>query len=438
MDNPIFITLAILIGMLGLTIPVYLSLFITGIIGLVFFAQTSMPFEIQSMLMVQSFYKSLDNFSLIVVLFFVLCGNIMTTGTIVDKLIKVAKAFVGFMPGGLGMAGILACALFGAISGSTVATVVAIGGFMIPTLVNEGYDEKYAIGVMTTAPILGIIIPPSISMILYSMVTNDSLAALFMTGYVPGILLVAAMCGYTYYAFRKAGVKTQARISFREMLVTVKEGFWALMLPVIIFVGIYSGVFTANEAAVVACVYAFSVEFFIHKSMKLAQAKQIVVSSAVTSGALLVIVSGATVFGKYLTVEHLPEILTEMVTRSIQSKWMFLLVVNLFLLVVGMFMDIISATLILTPIFLPMLYKFDINTLHFGLLMTVNLGIGYVTPPVGVSLYITGAMVKKDVIYVTKACMPFILLQLGVLGILTYFPDLVLIFPRLFFPESVH
>jgi C4-dicarboxylate transporter DctM subunit len=436
MDSTIWYMLLVLMGGLASTIPVYLCLFFTGIVGLAFFAQTAMPFETQAMLLVQGFYKSMDNFALVVVLFFILCGNIMTSGSIVDKLIKVAKALVGFFPGGLGMAGILACGLFGAISGSTVATVVAIGGFMIPALIHEGYDESYTVGVMTASPILGIIIPPSISMILYSMVTNDSLAALFLTGFVPGALIMIVFCVYTYVVCYRQGMRNQRPPSLRELWATLREGFWALMLPVIIFGGIFSGAFTANEAAVVACVYAFIVEIFIHRDMTFNQARRVIVSSAVTSATLLVIVAGASVFGKYLTVERLPQIITEAVTASVTSKWAFLAVVNLFLLVVGMFMDIISATLILTPIFLPMLYQFGINSLHFGLLMTVNLGIGYITPPMGVSLYITGAVAKRDLIYVTRAVFPFILLQLGVLALLTYWPDLVLFLPRIFYPNA--
>ena len=436
MDNTIYYVLLLLLGGLASTIPVYMCLFFTGVLGMAVFAATSMPFDVQSMLLVQGFYRSMDKFALVVVLFFILCGNIMTSGSIVDKLIKTAKAVVGFFPGGLGMAGVLACGMFGAISGSTVATVVAIGGFMIPALIAEGYDEDYTVGVMTAAPILGIIIPPSISMILYSMITNDSLAALFMTGFVPGVLIMVSFCVYTYFVCRRSGFKLVKPPSFRELLAVLRESFWALMLPVIIFGGIFSGAFTANEAAVVACVYAFIVELFIHKDMGFRDVKKVVVSSAVTSATLLLIVAGATVFGKYLTVERLPQIITEAVTANITNKWVFLGVVNVFLLIVGMFMDIISATLILTPIFLPMLDQFGISSLHFGLLMTVNLGIGYITPPMGVSLYITGAVAKKDLIYVTKAVMPFILIQLLVLGVLTYWPDIVLFLPKIFYPQS--
>ncbi len=219
--------------------------------------------------------------------------------------------------------------------------------------------------------------------------------------------------------------------SLKEVWETFKECFWALMLPVIIFAGIFSGAFTANEAAVVACIYAFAVELFIHKTLNLNDVKRITVGSAVTSATLLIIVAGATCFGRYLTLENIPNKITEVVMTGIQSPWVFLLAVNLLLLVVGMFMDVISATLIIGPVFLPMLLAFGINPIHFGLLMTVNLAIGYCTPPVGVSLYITGAMVKKDLIWVTRAVIPFVLIQLVVLAIITYLPETALWLPRL-------
>jgi C4-dicarboxylate transporter DctM subunit len=215
------------------------------------------------------------------------------------------------------------------------------------------------------------------------------------------------------------------------MLMVFKETFWALMLPVIIFGGIFSGAFTANEAAVVACVYALIVELFIYKTVKFRDVKKITVSSAVTSATLLIIVAGATCFGRLLTLEDIPGKITEAVLAAIDSPVMFLLAMNMLLLFVGMFMDIISATMILGPVFLPMLDAFDINWMHFGLILTVNLAIGYCTPPMGVSLYITGAISNKNLIYVSKAVIPFIAIQIAVLLFITYFPDAVLWMPRL-------
>ena len=425
MDTNHLLILLLLLGLMGATVPVFMALFFTGTVGLVFLV------GIDAQIVIEVLYRSIDKFALVVVLFFILCGNIMTTGSIVQKLVKTANVLVGFLPGGLAMAGVLACGFFGAISGSTVATVVAIGGFMIPALIENGYDEKFSVGIMTTAPILGIVIPPSISMILYAMVTNDPIEALFLTGVIPGILIMIAMSVYAYFYCKKRNYKTLAKPTGKEVLAVLKESFWALCLPVVIFGGIYSGTFTANEAAVVACFYAFIVEIFIHKDMKLKDMQKVIVSSSVTSATLLAIVAGASVFGEYLTFEQIPEQVATAVVSQISSPWVFLLAVNVLLLVVGMFMDIISATLILTPIFLPLLHKFGISTMHFGLLMTINLGIGYCTPPLGVSLYISGAAVGRNLLYVSKAVLPFLILQIGLLLVLTYWPDLVLLLPRL-------
>lgn len=425
MDNSYLLIFALLLGCLASTIPVFMALFFTGAVGLVYLV------GIDPQIVIEVLYRSMDKFALVVVMFFVLCGNIMTTGTIVEKLIKTANVMVGFLPGGLAMAGVLACGFFGAISGSTVATVVAIGGFMIPALIENGYDERFSVGIMTTAPILGVVIPPSISMILYAMVSNDQLEALFLTGFIPGIIIMAAMSIYAYFFCKKMGMQRRERPSLSEVIAVLKESVWALLLPVLIFGGIYSGLFTANEAAVVACFYAFFVEIAIHRDMKLTDVKRVVVSSAVTSATLLIIVAGASVFGEYLTFEQIPGKIATIVINNISSPWVFLLSVNVLLLFIGMFMDIISATLILTPIFLPLLSKFGINTMHFGLLMTINLGIGYCTPPLGVSLYISGAAVDRDIVYVTRAVLPFLAIQTVILFVLTFWPDLVLLLPRL-------
>ncbi|NOY12553.1 MAG: TRAP transporter large permease [Deltaproteobacteria bacterium] len=425
MDSSYLIILFLLLGLLASTVPVFMALFFTGFVGLVFML------GIDPQIVIEVLYRSMDKFALIVVLFFILCGNIMTTGSIVHKLIKTANVLVGFLPGGLAMAGVLACGFFGAISGSTVATVVAIGGFMIPALIENGYDEKFSVGIMTTAPNLGIIIPPSISMILYSMVSNDPIEALFLTGFIPGVMIMVAMSLYAYFYCKKRNYKTLERPNAKELVAVLRESAWALFLPVLIFGGIYSGLFTANEAAVVASFYAFFVEVFIHKDMKIRDIKQVIVASSVTSATLLVIVAGASVFGEYLTFEQIPDKIATAVVSQISSPWVFLLAVNIMLLVVGMFMDIISATLILTPIFLPLLSTFGIDTMHFGLLMTINLGIGYCTPPLGVSLYISGAAVGRDLLYVSRAVLPFLAIQIAILLILTYWPDLVLFLPRL-------
>ena len=425
MEASHLVILGILLGCMATLVPVFMCLFFTAFIGFLLF--TDLPL----LLLAQTIFRSMDKFALVVVLYFILCGNIMTAGSIVGRLIKVANVLVSWLPGGLGMAGVLGCGLFGAISGSTVATVVALGGFMIPALIENGYREKYTLGVMTTSPNLGVIIPPSIGMILYCMISNVSLEGLFLTGFLPGVLIMVGVCLYTYIIHRKRTDFVRMPVpSVTEVLSVMKEGFWSLMLIVIIFGGIFSGAFTANEAAVVACVYAFVVELFIHKSIKIRDVKRITVNSAVTSATLLIIVAGATCFGRYLTLADIPNQITEAVMANIQSPIVFLLVVNLLLVVVGMFMDIISATLILGPVFLPMLAGFNIDPMHFGLILTVNLAIAYCTPPMGVSLYITGAMANKSLIYVSRAVIPFLIIQYAVLAVITYLPDVCLWLPR--------
>jgi tripartite ATP-independent transporter DctM subunit len=420
------VMLGILLGCMSSLVPVFMCLFFTAVLGFVLY--TDLPV----LLLAQSLFRSMDNFALVVVLYFILCGNIMTAGTIVDKLIKVANVMVSWLPGGLGMAGVIACGLFGAISGSTVATVVALGGFMIPALLENGYGERYTLGLMTTSGNLGVIIPPSIGMILYCMISNVSLEGLFLTGFVPGILIIILTCTYSYFYYRKRTDYVRMSVpDAKTILAVFKESFWSLMLPVIIFGGIFSGAFTANEAAVVACVYAFFVELIIHRSIKFKDVKKITVNSAVTSATLLIIVAGATCFGRYLTLESIPGRITEAVLSSIQSPILFLLVMNILLLIVGMFMDIISATMILGPVFLPMLSAFNVDPTHFGLILTVNLAIGYCTPPMGVSLYITGSIANRDLIYVSRAVLPFLAIQIAVLLFMTYMPGLTLWLPRM-------
>jgi C4-dicarboxylate transporter DctM subunit len=406
---------------------VFLCLFFTAFLGFIFF--TDLPL----LVLAQSLLRAMDNFALVVVLFFIYCGNIMTTGSIVDKLIRFANMLVSWLPGGLGMAGVIACALFGAISGSTVATVVAMGGFMIPALLQNGYPLNYAVGLMCTSGNLGIIIPPSISMILWCMVSNVSLEGLFLTGYLPGILITLLTCTYTYFLFRNDNKIERRPIPPPGVLwAALKECIWSIMLPVVIFVGIYSGMFTANEAAVVASVYALIIELFVHKTMKWKDVKKVTVSSAVTSATLLIIVAGATCFGRLLTLENIPNRVTEAVLTHIQSPAFFMFISQIMLLIVGMFMDVISATLILGPVFLPMLSAFGIDWMHFGTLMTVNLAIGYCTPPVGVSLYITGSIANKDIIFVTRSVLPFLIIQLAVLFSVAYWPEGNLWLPRMF------
>jgi len=427
MQTTDLIILLILLGGMAAYVPVFLCLFFTSVLGFIFF--TNLPL----LVLAQSLFRAMDNFALVVVLFFILCGNVMTTGSIVHKLIKFANMLVSWLPGGLGMAGVMACAMFGAISGSTVATVVALGGFMIPALLQNGYPEKYTVGLMTTSGNLGIIIPPSISMILWCMVSNVSLEGLFLTGYLPGILITILTCLYTYFIFRKNTTIERLPIPSKAVLwAAFKECFWSLMLPVVIFVGIYSGAFTANEAAVVASVYALIVELFIHRTMKFSDVKKVTVSSAVTSATLLIIVAGATCFGRLLTMENIPNRVTEAVIASVHSPEMFIFVSQVILLIVGMFMETGAAVILLAPILHPALVSLGLHPLHVGLVFVLNLSIGLITPPVGVCLFVACTIARISIETLTKAILPFLLIEVVVLMIVSFLPEIVLIIPRLF------
>ncbi len=422
-----FIITAILLGCLTTYIPVFLSLLIASTVGFLFFLIDT-PLEI----MVQTLFDSLDNYSLTMVLFFVLCGNIMTKGKMLEKVIRLANSMVSFLPGGLGIAGVIGCGLFGLISGSTVAAVVAVGGFMIPALLRNGYDEDYAIGLMTTAPNLGIIIPPSISMVIYSIISNVSIEGLFITGFIPGFIIILLVCLYTWVLHRnRKDIKRSPRLDLKELISVLREGIWAIALILIIFTGILTGVFTANEVAILACVFAFFVELVIYKSLSFQDVKDIAVSSGLTAAILLLIVACATCFGNYLNLGNIPGRITKMFVAGIHSPFVFLFAMNIILLIVGMFMDIISATLILGPVFLPLLQHFNVDPMHFGLIMTVNLAIGYCTPPMGVSLFVVRSMTKKNILFITRSSLPFLVIQTAVLFFLTYSPGIVLFLPKL-------
>ena len=409
MDSSYLIILFVLIGCMLSTVPVFISLFFAAIVGASIFLP--MAFNTSNVMLVNSFYKSMDNFTLIVAVLFILCGNIMTSGRMVNQFVKLGETLTGWLPGGMGMAGVLACGLFGAISGSTVATVVAIGGVMIPALSESKYEKKYSVGLMTASPNLGIIIPPSISMILYCMISDVSLEGLFLTGFLPGVLIIIGFSIYTYFYFKNnKEIVRRKPPSFGELIQVIRETIWTLMLPVIIFGTIYTGVCTANEAGALACLYAIAVEFIVYRDMTLKEFQKIVISSAVTSSTLLIIVAGATTFGRFLSMAGIPTMLTDAITEGIKSPMIFLLVLNFILLFVGMFIDVISATMILGPVLLPMAISFGVDPMHLGLILTLNLAIGYCTPPMGVSIYIAGSIANKDLIFVSRAVLPFVVI----------------------------
>ena len=405
----------------GMPIAVILGLTTLGC--LVFF--TSTPLHI----ITQQLFNALDNFVLLAIPFFILAGSIMTRGSIARKLIAFVNSLVGWFPGGLAMAGVLACIFFAAISGSSPATVVAIGSIMIPALVKAGYDEKFSLGLITVSGSLGIVIPPSIPMILYCLVMNVSVSKIFMAGIIPGLFTGAALMTYTFFMAKKNNWRITVKASGSEVLRTAKEGIWALILPVIVLGGIYSGVFTPTEAAAVSVVYALCVELFVYKEFNFFQITEVCKEGAVLSACLLFILSCAMTFIWLLTAEQIPQQLADIIIQHIHSPWMFLLTVNILFLILGCFMDDVSAMLILAPIFLETLNRYGIDLIHFGVVMVLNIQMGMLTPPFGLNLFVASGITKQPLVKIARGVAPFLVIMLLCLTLVTYIPWLSLALP---------
>jgi C4-dicarboxylate transporter, DctM subunit len=411
--------------LLALSMPIALLLAATTAIYLIFIA------HIPVTSLIQQLFNGLDNFVLLGVPFFILAGNIMAEGAISDRLVGVMKLFVGRFTGGLAMASIMACMFFAAISGSSPATVIAIGSIMMPALIKEGYGERFSIGLLTSSGSLGILIPPSIPMILYALVMNVSVAEIFMAGFLPGIFIGCSLMGYSYYMSRKHGWRSKTRYTFKEGIKIIKDGLWALFLPVLVLGGIYGGIFTPTEAAAVSVVYALFVELFIYKELKIGKLFNICRDSAILSGCLLFILSCAMSFIWLLTVEQIPIKLAEVIVNNIQSKWLFLLAINGVLLIIGCLMDIVTAIIVISPILVETLSRYDIDFIHYGIIMIVNIECGFLTPPFGLNLFVSMAIMKKSLVEIGKSILPFILLFLGCLLVITYVPQLSTLLPKL-------
>ena len=418
-------TICICFGvLLFLGVPIAVILGITTLVCLVFF--TSTPLHI----ITQQLFNALDKFVLLAIPFFILAGAIMTRGGIARKLVAFVNALVGWFPGGLAMAGILACIFFAAISGSSPATVVAIGSIMIPALIKAGYGEKFSLGLITVSGSLGIVIPPSIPMILYCLVMNVSVTEIFMAGILPGLLIGFALMVYTFFIAKKHNWRVETQMSLSDIVRTAKEGIWALILPFIVLGGIYSGVFTPTEAAAVSVVYALFIEIFIYKEFKIRDITGVCREAAVLSACLLFILSTAMTFIWLLTAEQIPHQLADIIIEHINSPWMFLLTVNILFLVLGCFMDDVSAMLILAPIFLETLNRYGIDLVHFGIVMVLNIQMGMLTPPFGLNLFVASGITKAPLIKIARGVVPFLGIMLICLMLVTYIPWISLALPN--------
>ncbi len=415
-----------LLAVLMLTgMPISISLGLTVLTFL--FTMTEVPLESVAL----KLFTGIEKFEIMAIPFFILAGNFLTHGGVAKRMINFASAMVGHWYGGLGLAGVLACALFAAVSGSSPATVVAIGSILLPAMVKAGFPNRFGAGVISTSGALGILIPPSIVMVMYSVATNTSVGALFMAGVIPGLALAGVLGGVTWYRARKFNYPRQPKASWATRLKALRESIWGLFLIVVVMGGIYSGIFTPTEAAAMSAVYAFIVAVFVYKDMGLKDVPKVLLNSANMAAMLLYIITNAVLFSFIMTNENIPQALGDWILHHGFGPIAFLLAVNVILLLAGNFMEPSSIVLIFAPILFPVAMKLGIDPVHFGILMVVNMEVGMCHPPVGLNLYVASGITKMGITELTVAVWPWLLSMLGFLVVVTYWPGLSLWLPRM-------
>ncbi len=376
-------------------------------------------------------FTGIENFEIMAIPFFILAGNFLTHGGVARRMIKFASSMVGHWHGGLGLAAVLACALFAAVSGSSPASVVAIGSVVLPAMIKQGFPPRFGAGVVTTAGALGILIPPSIAMVLFSVSTNTSVGKLFIAGVVPGIMLATMLGITTWYRARRGGYPRMAKASWGERVRAGRDSFWGLMLIFIVIGGIYTGLFTPTEAAAVSAVYAFVIAVFVYKDLRLSDVPRVLLASANMSAMLLYIITNAVLFSFLMTSEQIPQAMASWMVAQGLGPIGFLLVVNVMLLLAGNVMEPSSIILIMAPILFPVAITLGIDPIHFGILMTVNMEVGMCHPPVGLNLYVASGIAKMGITELTIAVWPWLVTMLVFLGLITYIPSISLFLPRL-------
>jgi C4-dicarboxylate transporter DctM subunit len=405
--------------------PVAVALGLSSLLTILFFAQDSL-----ASLSLKLFETS-EHYTLLAIPFFILGGSFMTTGGVAKRMIRFANACIGHLRGGLAMASVLACMLFAAVSGSSPATVVAVGSIVIAGMVRAGYSQPFAAGVICNAGTLGILIPPSIVMVVYGAATETSVGKLFMAGFIPGFVLGLMLMVAIYVRARMIGLPKMPRAPLAEVLTSGRDSLWGLLLIVIILGGIYGGVFTPTEAAAVAAVYAFFIAVFVYRDIGVKQVPQVLIEAGKVTVMLMFIVANALLFAHVLTTERIPQAIAETIVGWGMPAWQFLVVVNILLLIAGMFMEPTGIVLILAPILFPIAMQLGIDPVHLGIIMVVNLEIGMVTPPVGLNLFVTAGITRMSIGQVVRAALPWTLILLLFLVIVTYVPAMTLFLPNL-------
>ncbi|MGR5063871.1 TRAP transporter large permease [Photobacterium sp. DNB22_13_2] len=403
------------------TVPIAIALGIATLVTILSTGNLSVDFLVSTLI------TSVDSFPIMAVPFFILAGDIMGSGGISQRLVNFANSLVKNITGGFAIASIITCMFFAAISGSGPATVAAVGGIMIPAMIKYGYDRGFATAVVTAAGAIGVMIPPSIPMVMYGVSASTSIGDLFIAGVVPGLLVTFCLIVWAYIYSKKKGYKgSDEPFSLKEVFEQLKHAQLALLIPVIILGGIYGGIFTPTEASVVAVVYGLVVSLFVYKEITFKDLPQIFTKSVLTSVIVLLIVGTATAFGKYLALEQIPTQIANAMLAFSDSKIVFILLMVALLLVVGCFMETVAAIIILTPILVPVAMLFGFNPVHIGIIMVVTLAIGFITPPLGLNLFVGSSVSGISVERLSKAILPFFVAMLIALMFVIFIPQLSL------------
>ena len=415
-----------LIVSLVLTVPIGFSLGIASLAYIFATDQLTLGFVARNMV------TGTDSFPIMAIPFFVFAGELMGGGGISKRLLDVANVFFGRIRGGLAIVTVVVCMFFAAISGSGPATVAAVGGMVVPTMLEKGYDKKFVLALIAAAGSIGVIIPPSIPMVVYSVTVNSSVSSLFLAGFIPGILIGLVLIVYSYFYARKAGYKGDTEpFSIGRALREVWRGKWALLSPVIILGGIYGGIFTPTEAAAVSVIYSLIIGLFVHKELNFKQMLDVTKRSCETTATILVVIGCATGFSKVLTLGRIPTTVATLLTTMTDSKVLILLLINLLLLLVGCFMETVCAIMILAPILFPVVTALGVDPIHFGIIMVTNLAIGFITPPLGVNLFVASRVGETTLDVVIRGIVPFLVLMIATLMLITYVPAISMFLPNL-------
>ncbi|MBC2882791.1 TRAP transporter large permease subunit [Campylobacter sp. Marseille-Q3452] len=416
-----------LFGLMLIGVPVAVSLGASTVITMLLFT------DLDVATIPQLIFDGINKFALMAIPMFILAGNLLSKGGSARRIIDFAKSMVGHLPGGLPMSAIFACVIFAAVSGSSPATVVAIGSIMFVAIKEAGYPKEYAVGGITTAGSLGILIPPSVVMIVYGVTAEVSIAQLFMAGVVPGLMLGGMMIAQTYIGAKRLGFKATTPEPWSERVKKFGKAFWALLIVVVVIGGIYGGIFTPTEAAAASAIYALIISLFVYKDIKFKDLWDICLESAITTAMIFFIIANAVVFAYLLTSENIPQTIADSILAANIGKIGFLIIVNVLLFIMGQFMEPSSVVMIMVPLLLPIATALGVDPVHFGILLIVNMEIGMITPPVGLNLFVASGLTGMNLKDVIVSCLPWTLTLFVGLILVTYIPEISLWLPRLMY-----